>query len=267
MTNLPAKTGWLWIRQGFQYFKQQPMEFISLFLAYLFFVLIIGLISYGVSGLIPHIGQLLTFICLPLFTLPFMQACKGLDQGQRVHPLLMMTGLRSPQLPSLLMLGLLYLLAAWVALLASTLIDGGLFMQLLTESDKLDPSALEDSAMAAAMLFAMLIYGLALMALWFAAPLIAWQEMPLFKAIFYSFFSALKCFPAFIVYALSWFAVAGIAPAILMIMVASMTGSQDAVVMLMLPVSLISNVILYCTFYPSYKSMFGQTETVSSTIS
>lgn len=268
MNNLPAQTGWLWIKQGFQYFRQQPMEFISLFLAYLFFVLILGLISYSVSGLIPHFGQILTFILLPLFTLPFMQACKDVDQGLRVRPQLILTGFRSAQLTSLLALGVLYLIAAIVALFASTLIDGGLFLQLLTESDKLDPAMLAEGNMALAMLLAMLIYALALMALWFAGPLIAWQKMPLFKAVFYSFFASIKSVRAFIIFALSWFAVAGIIPAMLMITIAALTGSQDAVVMLMLPVSLLSNVILYCTFYPSYKSVFGQPDTgESSTIS
>ena len=268
MNNLPAQTGWLWIRQGFQYFRQQPMEFISLFLAYLFFVLILGLISYSVAALIPHFGQILTFILLPLFTLPFMQACKDVDEGMRVRPQLILTGYRSPQLMSLLALGLLYLIAAVVALFASTLIDGGLFLQLLTESDKLDPAMLEEGNMAAAMLFAMLIYAGALMVLWFAGPLIAWQNMSLFKAVFYSFFASLKSMRAFFIFALSWFAVAGIIPAILMVLISALTGSQDAVVMLMLPVSLLSNVILYCTFYPSYKSVFGAAETgASSTIS
>ena len=268
MNNLPAKTGWLWIRQGFQYFRQQPMEFITLFLAYLLFVLILGLISYAASGLVPHIGQLLTLICLPLCTLPFMQACKEVDQGQKVHAQLMLTGIRSPQLLSLLMLGLLYLIAAWIALLASTWIDGGLFMQLITASDKLDPASLEEGNVAAAMLSALLIYAMALMTLWFAGPLIAWQKMTLFKAVFYSFFASMNAVRAFFVYALSWFVVAGIIPAILMVLIAALTGSQDAVVMVMLPVSLLSNIILYCTFYPSYKSVFGPAETgVSSTIS
>src|SRR5690242_5584698 len=113
MNQLPANTGWLWIKQGFQYFKKQPMEFSSLFLGYLFFMLVLGLI--------PYVGQVLAFVLLPLFTLAFMQACREIDQGTRFHPRLLFFGFRSPQVTKLLQLGSLYLIAAVIALGASSL--------------------------------------------------------------------------------------------------------------------------------------------------
>ena len=268
MTKLPPSTGWLWIRQGYQYFRKQPLELCSLFLAYLFFVLGMGLVSFVTSELLPHLGQFLAFIFLPLFTLSFMQACREIDQGLRVRPQLILYGFRSRHRIALMLLGLIYFIAACAALWASTWIDGGSFLQFISGQEELNPAVFEQSNMAGAMLFAMLVYAPALMGLWFAGPLIAWQDMPLFKAVFYSFFATVKSLRVFLVYVLAWFAVAGIVPAMIVVMIAAMTGSQDLVVMLMLPVSMFSSIILYCTFYPSYKSIFGQAETTeSSTIS
>ena len=268
MNNLPPNTGWLWIKQGFQYFRQQPMEFITLFFSYLFFVLLLGLISYLTSGFIPHLGQFLAFILLPLFTLSFMQACREIDQGLRVRPRLILYGFRSPQIKSLLMLGLLYLIAAGIALGVSTLIDGGLFLQFITGQEDLNPAGIEEGDLSLAMLVAILIYAPALMTLWFAGPLIAWRNMSLFKAVFYSFFAAIRSMRAFLVFALAWFTVAGIIPAIFIVIVVELTGSQDAVVMLLMPIYMLTSIVLYCTFYPSYKSVFGQAEGAeSSTIS
>ncbi|PRC93663.1 BPSS1780 family membrane protein [Solimicrobium silvestre] len=260
MNKLPANTGWLWVKQGYQYFKQQPMEFSLLFLSYLFSVLILGFI--------PFLGQLLAFIFLPLFTLSFMQACREIDQGARVHPRLLLFGFRSPQVVKLLQLGMLYLIAAVTALGASTLIDDGVLWQVVTGQMELTAKNVEGTNMSAAMLFAMLIYIPALLAFWFAGPLIAWQQMPLFKAIFYSFIASVRAARAFFVYGIAWFAVGGILPTICSVLIAAIIGNPNMIFMIVMPLSMVLTIILYCSFYPSYKSIFGQADAIeSSTIS
>ena len=260
MNKLPANTGWLWVKQGFQYFRQQPMEFSTLFIVYLLFMLIVEFI--------PYVGQTIAFILMPLFTLSFMQACREIDHGVRVHPRMLLYSFRLPQARRLMQLGVLYLLAACIAIAASTLIDGGVFLQFITGQKELNAKMIEQSDMTLAMLFAMLVYLPALLAFWFAGPLIAWQDMPLFKAIFYSFFAALKSIRVFLIYGLSWFALGGIVPSILSIIFASITGNPNTIIFIMMPMSMILTIILYCSFYPSYKSIFAQAdEAPSSTIS
>jgi len=260
MNNLPAMTGWLWVKQGFGYFKKQPMEFSTLFITYLFLMLLLEFI--------PFVGQVLAFIFLPLFTLAFMQACKEIDQGIRVHPRLLLYGFRLPAAAKLMQLGLFYLIAACIAIGASTLIDDGVFWQVISGQKELNAKLVEDTNMTAAMLFAMLIYLPALLAFWFAGPLIAWQQMSLFKAIFYSFFAAMKSIRVFLVYGLAWFTVGGILPSLFSAVVAAITGNPNTIVLIMMPLSMILTIILYCSFYPSYQSIFGQAgDSVSSTIS
>lgn len=261
MNNLPASTGWLWVKQGFLYFRQQPMEFSTLFIVYLLFMLILEFI--------PFVGQILAFILLPLFTLSFMQGCKQIDQGMRVHPGLLLFAFRLPQATRLMQLGLLYLVAACIAIGASTLVDNGAFWQLISgQHDKLTAQTIEDTNMTVGMLCAMLIYTPALLAFWFAGPLIAWNQMSLFKAIFYSFFATIKSIRVFLVYGMTWFAVGGILPSLFSIIIASITGSPELIIVTMMPVSMVLTIILYCSFYPSYQSVFGQTDTTaSSTIS
>jgi hypothetical protein len=250
MNQLPANTGWLWIKQGFQYFKKQPMEFSTLFLGYLFFMLILGLI--------PYIGQVAAFVLLPLFTLAFMQACKEIDQGERAHPRLLFYGFKSPQVAKLVQLGLLYFIAAIIALGASSLIDNGVFWRVISGQLELTAKNIEGTNMMSAMLFAMLVYLPAMMAFWFAGPLIAWEQMSLFKAIFYSFFATVRAFRAFIVYGLGWFALGGILPSIVSVFIAALTGNPNLILLLMMPFSMLLTIILYCSFYPSYKSVFEQ---------
>ena len=250
MNQLPANTGWLWVKQGFGYFRRRPMEFSSLFLGYLFLMLIVGFV--------PILGQILAFVFLPLFTLAFMQACRQIDQGKPVHPRLLLYGFRSPQAAKLMQLGVLYLVAAMVALGSSFLIDDGVFWQAITGQIQLNAKTVEDTNMIGAMFFSFLVYIPALIAFWFAGPLIAWQEMPLLKAIFYSFFASVRSWRVFVVYGLSWFVVGGLLPMFFSALIADITGNPNFIILIMMPFSMVLNIILYCSFYPSYVSVFGQ---------
>lgn len=253
MMKLNSSSGWLWIKDGFRLFRQQPVEMLALFFAYMF-------LTMGI-GLIPVLGQFMPLILVPTFSMSFMQACRQIEAGQRVHPNVLLTGFRSPALPRLLMLGLLYLLAAMVAIGASALVDGGAFWDFLTSQKPInpqDPKSMPDTAMFWGMLCSAVVYLPALMAFWFAAPLIAWQNMGVGKAVFYSFFAVRGESRAFTVYGLAWLVLGVLLPMVLSLMVAIIVGKAIAVVIIMMPVSLALTVVMYCSFYPPYTHVFGK---------
>ena len=251
---LPASTGWLWIKQGFEFYRRRPFDFSMLFLGYLFATLLIGSI--------PIAGQLLIFILLPFSTLPFMQACKDIEAGKTAPISLLLCGFRSPQVVSLFWLGLCYLVGLGIAISLSTLIDGGLFWQAMSGQKELTPEMAQDPKIAMdlslAMLFTMLIYIPALMAFWFAGPLIAWQKMPVTKALFYSFFASIRHTKAFLMYGVAWFVVGGLIPAIISVIIAAVLNTPNAALLIISMLSMLSTIIFYCSFYPNYQSVFGQ---------
>ncbi len=220
-----------------------------MFLSYLFLMLAIGLI--------PFAGQILPLLLVPVFSIAFMQACVQVEQGKRVYPNLLLTGFRSPALRRLLVLGLLYLIAVVGAIAASTLVDDGAFVDMMTRRGGADPKLLAQSHWARGMLVAGLVYLPAGMCFWFAAPLVAWQNMGVGKAIFYSFFAVLRSTRAFIVYGLAWMLMGVILPSILSTLVALLFGSSLVSLLILLPLSLILTAILYCSFYPTYVTVFG----------
>nr|WP_316685043.1 BPSS1780 family membrane protein [Undibacterium sp. Jales W-56] len=250
---LNSDIGWSWVKEGFQLFRKQPVEMLALFFAYMF-------LTMGI-GLIPVLGQFLPLILVPTFSMSFMQACRQIEAGQRVHPNVLLTGFRSPALPRLLMLGLLYLIAAIVAIGASALVDGGAFWDFLTSQKPInpqDPKSMPAAAMFWGMLCSAVVYLPALMAFWFAAPLVAWQNMGVGKAVFYSFFAVRGAGKAFAVYGLAWLGLGVLLPMILSLMVAVIVGKAIAVVIIMMPVSLALTVVMYCSFYPPYTHIFGK---------
>lgn len=252
MEKLPANVGWMWVKEGFALFRRQPAEISTLFLSYMFLMLAIGIL--------PLIGQLLPMLLVPVFSMAFMQACAHIEQGKKVYPNLLLSGFRSPAFRRLLTLGVLYLVAAVLAVAASALIDGGVFWQVMSGQKELGPETMRDSGMSLAMLFSAVVYLPAAMAFWYAAPLIAWQDMSVGKAIFYSFFAVHRARKAFLVYGLAWALIGVLVPAIVSSIVALLVSRSLVVMMVLLPLSLMLTVVMYCSFYPTYTHIFGRPE-------
>jgi hypothetical protein len=250
MQKMPAADGWQWIKQGFAIFRKKPAELSTLFLSYMFLMLALGII--------PIIGQLLPLILIPVFAIAFLQACVNIENEKRVYPSLLLFGLRSPQVKSLLQLGVLYLVAALTAIGLSAIVDGGVLWQALVTHGDLAPAELQQSNMSLAMIFAALVYIPAAMAFWFAAPLIVWQSMPLPKALFYSFFAVVGAGRAFLLYALGWLALGVVLPALISTLIALLVGSVSVTVFILLPLSIVLTVVMYCSFYPTYVQIFGK---------
>lgn len=250
MEKLPASNGWLWVKQGFGLFRKQPGGLSTLFLGYMFCMLAISVV--------PFLGQVLPVVLVPVFSIAFMQACVRIEQGQRVLPNLLLSGFRKPAFPTLFALGLLYIIAAVIAIGASSLVDGGMLWQLVTGQIDSKAAAVKESNIGAAILLTIALYVPAAMGFCFAAPLIYWQKMSLGKALFFSFFAVLRSLKAFAVFAATWFALSVVTSQILLMIF----GAQLAV-QLMVPVSVILTVIMHCSFYASYRQIFGAPEGVA----
>lgn len=252
MKKLPAATGLLWIKQGFALFRKRPAEVSMLFLAYMFMMLAIGIV--------PVIGQVLPLMLVPVFSIAFLQACVNIEHGKRITPSLLLIGFRSPAVANLLKLGALYLLAATAAVGASSLIDGGVFWSVITGQSTLDPKTAQDSNMASAMMLSALLYIPVSMAFWYAAPLVAWHRMGIAKALFYSFFAVCGAGKPFLVYGLAWSILGIVFPAMVSLLAVILLGGSLAVMMILLPLSVVLTIIMYCSFYPTYTQVFGTTE-------
>ena len=254
MSTVAPKEGWYWVKRGFQLFRKQPADILTLFFLYMF-------VNMGI-GLIPFAGQFLPFILIPVFAMSFMQACRQLDAGQRAYPNVLLSGFRSRALHRLVGLGVLYLIAATLAIFASNLVDDGAFWEFVTSQKPVDDNSLPESGLFLGMLFSGLMYLPALMGFWFAAPLITWGDMSVGKAIFYSFFSVYRAGKAFLVYGISWLCIGVIMPTIISLLLAIIAGKAIVVVLAMMPVSAILTAVMYCSFYPTYTDLFGKPDKI-----
>ncbi|MBC3869883.1 BPSS1780 family membrane protein [Undibacterium oligocarboniphilum] len=254
MSQIHPSAGWSWVKQGFLLFRRQPTEMLTLFFAYMF-------LNMGIS-LLPVLGHFMPLLLIPVFAMSFMHASFLIEQGGKVHPGVLLAGFRSPALPRLLGLGCLYLLAISLATLISQLVDDGALYQLISNQKPLDPKDVPQGRLLLGMLVAALSFLPALMAFWFAGPLIMWHRMSVGKALFYSFFSVRRAGRAFLVYAAAWFVISGLLPAMLVEILIAMTGNTVFVILLMMPVLALLTTIRYCSFYPSFRDIFGKPDSV-----
>ncbi len=255
MQRLPASAGIDWIRQGFALLRKQPAELAMLFLLYM-------LLMYTLA-LIPLLGQFLPLLLMPAFSMAFMQACVEIEAGRKVRPGLLLTAFRSPALGTLLRLGSLYMLAAITAVAASALVDDGVFWKLLSGQLKPDAEGVTFGSLPLAMLLSALLYLPFAMAFWHAAPLATWQRMGLFKSLFYSFFAVRRCGKALLVYALGWLMIGFIAPLFIGTLFGLLVDKAILGVMLpmlLVPLSVIFTLAMYCSFYPTYTAVFDRPE-------
>lgn len=251
---ISASQGIDWIRQGFALFRKQPAELSMLFLLYM---LLMFLLSF-----IPLVGQLLPLLLVPCFSMAFMQACVDIEAGRKVKSSLLLTAFRSPALGALLRLGVLYLLTALLAVGASTIVDGGLFWKLMSGQLRADEQLTPVADLPLAMIFSAVIYIPFAMAFWHAAPLVTWQRMNLFKAIFYSFFAVRRSGRAFLAYTLGWIVVGIALPALVSTLLSLILGKTAIGIILLMPLSVILTIVMYCSFYPTYLQIFERPVTV-----
>jgi hypothetical protein len=242
MSAIPAKTGWAWLKQGMQLFRKQPAALTTLLFANVLF-------SFAI-GAVPLLGQMVAVVLIPSFSMSFMQACLMIEHGQRVTPLVLLTGFRKPAVINLCKIGLAYLAVTAVLTLIAYLMIGEAFWRQAANPNV--PAVIERSDMLGVLLIAVLEIA-TVMALCFAAPLAFWQKMAPAKAIFYSFFAVLRSVRVFLVMLMAWFGIFMTVTIVLLMIFGNATLGRVVITWL----GFLFILLLQCAMYAGYRQVFG----------
>jgi hypothetical protein len=246
MNDLPARTGWEWLKQGIGLFRKQPAALTTLLFANILF-------SIGLSA-VPILGSVLAVVLIPSFTMAFMQACLMIENGDRVTPAVLLTGFRQPALVALCKLGLVYLAVSLLMMVITRLaIPPEVIMQMMPRPDAKTPPTVQTSHMLA--LFGVFLLDVAvLVTLCFAAPLTYWKHMGPGKATFYSFFAVIRTARPFLVLLAAWFAIFfGVC-----ILAALVFGDAALGRVVLMWLIFLFMLLLQCAMYAGYRTIFGK---------
>ncbi|MDL2355902.1 MAG: BPSS1780 family membrane protein [Pseudomonadota bacterium] len=242
MSTIAAKTGWTWLKQGMGLFRKQPAALTTLLLANVLF-------SFAI-GIVPVLGQIAAVLLIPSFSMAFMQACRMIDQDQRISPAVLLTGFRKPAVIALCKIGLAYLaVTALLTLIGYLMLSDAFWHQAAnpTVAAVIDPSDV-----LGVLLIAVLEIG-TLMALCFASPLAFWQQMPPGKAIFYSFFAVMRSARVFLVMLMAWFGIFMATTVVMLMVFGQDTSGRVAITWL----GFLFILLLQCAMYAAYRQIFG----------
>ncbi|MFM0416841.1 BPSS1780 family membrane protein [Paraburkholderia aromaticivorans] len=251
LIEVPAKTGYVWFRQGIWLFRKNPLAFLTLFFTYL---LVMTLVSQ-----IPVIGGVLPLAFIPGVAVGFMAACRNTIAGKPVFPTILVDGFHSygPVVAKrLLVLGMLYVLAMALVLAGSALADGGMLLKVMLGGATMDQDAIANSNIPLAVITALALYLPVAMIFWFSPILTAWHDVPPVKAMFFSIVSCWRNRGAFIVFGALWFAVA-ITVSLGLSALMQALGAGDFAFAVLMPATMIVTTMLYCSFYATYRGCFG----------
>ena len=246
MNDLPARTGWEWLKQGMGLFRKQPAALTTLLFANILF-------SIGLSA-VPILGSVLAVVLIPSFTMAFMQACLMIENGDRVTPAVLLTGFRQPALVALCKLGLVYLAVSLLMMVITRLaIPPEVIMQMMPRPDAKTPPNVQTSHMLA--LFGVFLLDVAvLVTLCFAAPLTYWKHMGPGKATFYSFFAVIRTARPFLVLLAAWFGIFfGVC-----ILAALVFGDAALGRVVLMWLIFLFMLLLQCAMYAGYRTIFGK---------
>jgi hypothetical protein len=240
-----ASTGLQWLKDGLRLFFRQPGGL----LAILFATMLAGILLT-----VPVVGPIL----LPSLIITILQACQTADQGERIMPGVLLTGFRGPEFKDLCKLGLVYM--------AVSLILTGIAMLVVDEDTwkMLQNGAIDEKGklkVPLGELQAILLIGIAQLVIWlgmiYSAPLVYWQRMSTFKAIFYSVVAVARDIKAFALMLAVWFfAFLGLSMVLMLI-----TGNGNIGRTVVMWASSLCVVILWCALYIGYRQIFGAPST------
>ena len=188
---LPASRGWRWIAEGFAIYGKRRLLLPVLVMLNLFIMLVLGTV--------PFVGRAVATVLIPTFSVGLMNACRLIEQDVRFPVGILFSGFRR-NARALISLGFAYVLFNLSILALTALLDGGAIMDYLLNGTVAESAAQSgESSLLIGLLAAFPFLQLA-MAYWFAPVLVAWRDLPVAKALFFSYVACIRNWRAFLTY-------------------------------------------------------------------
>ncbi len=245
---LPFSAGWQWINDGFGLFKRQPM-------AMFFWSLVTGLLI-SLTYIIPLFGQMALIAAMPCLTFIVLNACRHIESGRQIMPGMWLEPLRDTKArKALFRLGLAYLAVCLLCGFVATVPFLDTLMAAVDTDGQINAQALAEAVQGPFITFGV-IYVVISAVFWHAPALVGWHGIKMSQSLFFSMVACWRNKWPFLLYGASW---AGIFFAMQSIdgILTGIGLSQAVAQLVMTPVNLLVAAVLYCSFYPTYMSVFG----------
>ena len=243
--------GVYWLRRAYAMFRAAPLPWIGMVFVYYLIVAVAELRPLA------WIGQFLAPALKPVFAVGFLAAAWTQERGGRPQLSLLFRGFRS-NLYALVPLGIFFMTGVTLAIYATTLVDGGALIAMLSGTVQPSEEVWRSGRMQVAMLFGIVCALPTVMALWFAPALVVFDDADFFTALVTSARAALSNWRPLLVYALTVFGLGGVVPMVVISLLALVNQVLAGLVGLFVlaPYAVTLIVTLHISDYVSYRDVF-----------
>ena len=255
-----ALRGAFWLRRAFAMFRAAPLPWLLLLCSY---YLLAALAEFGPWS---AYGKLAASVLKPVFTVGFLAAAWAQERGGKPALADLFRGFRS-NLWALIPLGVIFVCGITIAFMATTLIDGGALIGLLSGDLQPSDELLGDGRVLLALLFGVACALPTLLALWFAPALVVFNDAGALTALRTSLRAALANWRPVAVFGLIVFLYGGALP-VLCLTVARLFGAGVATavaIALVLPYLFGFLATFQISDYVAYRDVFHADEAATPT--
>ena len=256
-----AKRGFAWLAQAYAMFSKQRLMWVVLLLAY--YAILKLLLS------VPYAGPYAMTILKPVFAVGLLAAAWTQERGGAPALGQLFAGFRA-NLWSLLPIGAFYVLGITAAVFASSLVDNGKLLDLMSNAGAMNEeqitTALSDGALEAGMLFSALLSIPVLLATWWAPALVVFQNAGSGAALVASLRASLANWRPLALYGIGVFFYGALLPMVFVGLCTALLPETVAGVLtlaLLLPYGIFVAATLQISDYISYRDVFHAGETLA----
>ena len=252
-----ARHGIAWLKAAYSIFRQAPLAWLALLFAYYLMVAIAGLGPWA------SVGQIVAGLLKPVFAVGFLAAAWTQERGGKPKLEQLFRGFRS-NLYALVALGIVFLAGMTLAVLSTTLVDGGTLISVFSGAEKPTEEMLAGGRPQLALLVGALCALPTLLALWFAPALVVFHDAGAVTALATSLAAALANWRPVAVYGIAVFGLGGLLPG-LVLSIAQLFGEAFVGlfgVFLVVPYMFAFIATLHISDYVSFRDVFHANEPI-----
>jgi hypothetical protein len=255
-----ASRGVYWLREAYARLSAHRLPWLLLLMLY---YLLLGLVD-----LVPLVGGIAAPLLKPVFAVGFLAAAWTQERGGAPELKLLFRGF-SANVLVLLAIGVVFVGGVGLALLSTSLVDGGKTLDLLSGKLKPDEATFATGEVQLAMLFAAVCATPVVLAIWFAPALVVFQGCGPVRALATSLRCCLVNWRPVGVYGLMLFFYGGVVPGIvtgLIALVAPRDLAFTVALLLLMPYFFLFVATLHISDYVSYRDLFHADESTEDTV-
>jgi len=253
-----AAHGVSWLRQAFAMLWAHRVRWLLLLLTYYTLLLAIRAI--------PYLGPFVAPMLKPVLAVGFLAAAWSQERGELPAIRHLFAGFRA-NLRALLVLGIVFVVGMTLAVLATSLVDDGRLLEVVSGTATLDEAVVADANVEAAMLFGALCALPVLLALWFAPALVVFQDCDVPRALATSLRAATANWRPIAMYALLLFLYVGVLPTFVAAIIAALVPEDVAYMVaavVLLPYLALLVATVHVSDYVSYRDIFHPDEQLTA---